>query len=391
MNNEKQSSPSARIDALTEGVFQTPFAVAQPSEIAGNGEDDDRMEEDDNQYGQSPHASETSEAFGEVWTVKYRDWLNAYDLTDQQWKAIESHIELGVNAAESFANFAIAKFEADAKVNEQNKVIDALRLLLFRETGWQESRLNANINDMMQSMKDAAVTTASADGHSSVGAPQATRFGPYLNVTADRSLYIVNATADSMHQLREHLLTCFRNGQVDNRDKMMSQTAIKQLHRAMLTFNEHVGRSLTVDEWLAWPAERLARAIEVAFPRSGAVSSLDWIHDFDKLFVELDVLSEDSYRPYLNKITEIEELAVSARKISTVKQVLTRLRTHLLTVPKGLSGKVTQCNKAMDQEIQKFADEGKLNTLEDYIVAFGTTCKREARNVQRAQAVDEQL
>jgi len=134
--------------------------------------------------------------------------------------------------------------------------------------------------------------------------------------------------------------------------------------------------------WLSWPADVLAETLDIAFPKAGVDLSHDWIHSFNKLFVELDVRREESYRAYINGISTLE--MSSMNQTTAMPEVIKTLIANLIKIPPGVKGRVTTCNRTMQRMLTGCVNSGKLTTLSEYTIQFEQLCMTGLRTLERS-------
>lgn len=316
--------------------------------------------------------------------------LLAIGLNQSQMARFELDPILGYEAAETLQEFANKSWTAQSDLAEANRTIAALRQIVFNMLGWTDQFTDqaiANAIDIAASNEVEAMGPFDESASSSSG-----NLNSSVIVSNSAPLRISSITVEQMHQFADYLRRCIAEGVDDKRASVLSQEAVIQLHRAFLTKSDgRVPIGSTYKLWMSstlWPTERLAQAVECTFRRAGS-TSLDWLHQFDKLFVELDVKNESSYIPYLNGITTTE---VNAQYRNTPeKQVVKTLVTNLVKPPKDKAGNITRCNKQMHSEMHKLASEHIIDTIEQYVVQFGACAARANRSIEQAALWDNAL
>lgn len=327
-----------------------------------------------------------NEAFRGIFEREQLEWLNDFGLTQEQLRKIEGDPDLHIDCANKLISVAVQNGERYQELQRLKAAYQAgeaghkahvtiLSELLQTEIGWTAERVSAEVakkaallrqfkelhEQTAAAMQSPAATTASVAAGASASAT--------VNVTTNRTIRITEISTETVRKLIDYLRQCVADGIPDNRTGTMSTEAQAQLYRALISRSGgRVKETTSSSEIMRWPANVLADVLDVSFPRAGIDRSNDWIHAFNKLFVELDVRVESSYRSYLNAISTSELSAVN--QTTAVTEVIKTLIDNLTKVPSGAKGKVTNCNKAIQLMLRDAVRQGKLKSLEQYAIRF---------------------
>lgn len=227
------------------------------------------------------HASEAdaSEAFDGILDVDSKGFLESYDFSQEQIKAIEGHELLGVDAATKLISKVAELNESLGAQFRVRRREQALRALLKSEKGWTDSYISKMVDETIR-ISDAYEAEDEAAGNSK-GSPSKRSATTVVNVSTKSAIEtITEVDSASMKKLTEHLRRCVAENVDDNRSALLSNKAQLSLHRAMQAVDRnHLNVGTTPAEtWYGWSTQRLIESIERAFPPDGDNTALDWFH-----------------------------------------------------------------------------------------------------------------
>lgn len=193
-------------------------------------------EKDDDQEGRERDESvdgDASVAFEKVLERSQILWLQSFDLTNDQLKAIECTPALGVNAALNMISLAVEKAEDLDKLKavvEENK---ALRSLIKRESGWSESYIKDKINEtlaLMSSLVEIPLGPLRKDEPTMlVGGSTSAAL---VTLNEEKALRINDVTPENMQQFADHLRRALARRVDDNRGVVYGRHSPNPLHIA---------------------------------------------------------------------------------------------------------------------------------------------------------------
>lgn len=376
----KSSSGEGSVSAGDEdrdSLSRLEGSVGTPRRSESEGDGDDRMN-DSSGY--------ESEGYESVFEIDTRGFLDRYDLSNEQLKAMESHMLLGVDAAQKLINASIAAADTECQLADARLELRAAKSLIKFEKGWTDKYVDTTV-------EQAAIALRARDDEDRVSSDipiqkaNSHRVGTVVNVSANTQIPSINEVSPhSMQQLVCHLYRCERENLPDNRGSILTPTAQAQLHANLLSEPRNGMREdLNTYEWLTWSRARLLKALELTFPLSADSTDQDWVHLITPLRVSLDVRDEESYRAYLNQIMQI---TVQAKVKNTAEKHLVELLIKGLNQGKG---KTTRGNKAMELELKHKFAEGCIPSLTGYVVEFRRICCRIRREMRAVAMWDNAL
>ena len=79
-----------------------------------------------------------SEGYEDIFEIDTRGYLDRYELSQEQLKAIEGHILLGVDAGQKLINVSIALSEAESEIALLRQELMAAKLVIREQKGWSD-------------------------------------------------------------------------------------------------------------------------------------------------------------------------------------------------------------------------------------------------------------
>ena len=385
--------------AFAAGQSNSNDSLGQTPNLNSIGEVDNPNSKDNEEHVESEdegnESEESSLAFEQIFEPAQLLWLESMGFSQSQLKLVEMTPGLGIDFANLIISFAVEKAEVDESLKRIRRDREALALLLQKEVGWSEKMIQEKAEGILKAQETLHLGTQGpwpqGQTSSSQGVPYTGNVGTMINVSGVKALRITSVSSETMQAFADHLKESVSGRTADNRIGILSTDAITSLHRALQgKLPECVPLTAKPEDWLALPAEKLAKLVSLAFPEQSVDTALDWNESFGELFVELDVRNECSYTTYLNSLTVIENNAT--HKSTPETEVVKTLHGALIKVPASKAGmKITRCNRAMHAAMKQYIANGEVTTIGAYVVHFTSIVNRAKTGLEQYSPWDNTI
>ena len=261
-----QSSTDQSGQARQKSVWGS---LLPPKSDQSNRSNEDNDQDDSAEQERSPRdeiVDDESVAFENVLEPAQILWLQSFDLTNDQLKAIECTPVLGINAALSMISLAVEKAEDLDRLKALTEENKALRSLMKRESGWSETYMKDKINEtlaLMSSLVEIPLGPLRKDESTMLVGGTSTR-AALVTFSEEKALRINDVTPENMQQFADHLRRALARGVDDNRLGVLSTDAIAQIHCTLQAkLSDRVPLDATSTLWMSQQTARKRKHAQV--------------------------------------------------------------------------------------------------------------------------------